>query len=295
MIGRGEGPALLVHGGAGNVEGEELDGQLAGCHLAAEATRDIIDAGGHALDAAQRAVEILEDDPRFNAGTGGALTSDGTLELDAAIMRGEDLAAGAVCSLPPFKHPIAVARAVLDERRHVLYSADGAVRFARARGFTPADPASMIIDRARQELAETAHAKTFPTGTVGAVVRDRHGHVAAATSTGGLAGKHPGRVGDSPIVGAGVYADDALGAASATGMGEGILKVSLCYRVLSSLAPNVSAADAAFDALCFMRDRTAATGGIIVVTRDGRLGLARSTKSMAYAGYWGGHAIVTGS
>ena len=293
MLGQDAGPALLVHGGAGDVEGTELDGQLAGCHAAAAAARAIIDGGGRALDAAQRAVELLEDDPRFNAGTGGALTSLSTLEFDAALMNGEDLAAGAVCALSPFRHPIAVARAVLQEGRHVLYAGDGAANFARAHHFEPADPSSMITQAARAALiGEAPH---FPAGTVGAVVRDQHGHVAAATSTGGISGKHPGRVGDSPILGAGTYADDALGAASATGMGEGILRVNLCFRTLMALSESVSPADAAFDALHYMRDRTAALGGMIVVSRDGRLGWARSTKTMAYAAYWGGHPITTGS
>ncbi len=292
----GGGHALLVHGGAGDSSGTTLDGQIEACRRAVEAAKALLEAGASALDVVQRAVEVLEDDARLNSATGGALTSAGTLELDASIMRGSDLAAGAVCSLPPFSHPVAIARAVLEDGKHVLYSAEGAVTFARAHGFNPANPTDMITAEARVALASVLanRVDTSPKGTVGAVAIDRHGHVAAATSTGGITGKQPGRVGDSAIVGAGTYADDALGAASATGQGEGILRVALCHRTLVSLATAGTPAQAAFEGLGYMKERTGAVGGLIVIGRDGQIGWARSTPSMPYAATWAQHGIMAG-
>ncbi len=288
--------SILVHGGAGDAAGTRLDAQIAGCQDAANAARVLLEAGASALDAVQRAVELLEDDPRFNAGTGGALTNLGTLELDAAIMDGTSLRAGGVCSLPPFKNPIDIARAVLDDARHVLYCGEGAAEFARTKGFQPVDPTRMITDAARESLARTlAHnPSNWAAGTVGAVARDKAGRLAAATSTGGIMGKHPGRVGDSPLLGAGTYADDTRGAASATGQGEGIMRVTLAARVIESIGAGNSPADACYDGLSFMKQRVAATGGMIAVDKDGRLGWARSTPSMAYAVTWHGHKVIGG-
>lgn len=290
------GYSILVHGGAGDASGPRLDAQIAGCQDAATAARALLEAGASALDAVQRAVSILEDDPRFNAGTGGALTSLGTLELDAAIMDGTSLRAGAVCGLPPFKNPIDVARAVLNDARHVLYCGEGAAEFARAKGFQPIDPSRMITDGARESLerALAANASNWAAGTVGAVARDTSGRLAAATSTGGIMGKHPGRVGDSPLLGAGTYADDSRGAASATGQGEGIIRVTLAARVIASIGAGDSPADACFEGLSFMKRRIAAAGGMIAIDKDGRLGWARSTSSMAYALTWRGHKVMGG-
>lgn len=295
-LGDAGGYALIVHGGAGDITGPRLDGQIEGCLRAAERAKQILETGGSALDAVQAAVVDLEDDARFNAATGGALTCEGSLELDAAIMEGHALRAGAVCGLPPFKNPITIARAALDDGKHVLYCAEGAVTFARARGFTPADPSSMITDEARAQLARYLNTGTSqgPAGTVGAVARDKHGHLAAATSTGGVVGKRPGRVGDSPLLGAGTYADNALGAASATGLGEGIMRIGLCGRVVHALAAAEQAGHAGFDVLEHMKQRTNARGGVIMIDRDGRIGWARSTHSMAYAATWQNHKVVAG-
>lgn len=284
------GACVLVHGGAGTREPAEAEDERAACSLAASAAAAVLHAGGSAIDAVQRAVEVLEDDPRFNAGTGGALTSDGTLELDAAIMEGHALRAGAVCCLPPYPHPIAVARAVLEENRHVLYSAAGADALARRAGLTPAAPGSMITPRAREQLARFLASQKPASGgnTVGAVARDAHGHLAAATSTGGIVGKRSGRVGDSPLLGAGTYADDARGAASATGHGEGILRVTLSARVLADMAAGASPEHAAAARIAELAARIGSLAGIIVVAPNGRIALARSTASMPWAAAWDG-------
>jgi len=290
------GYAILVHGGAGDASGPRLDGQVAGCQDAAAAAQQLLELGASAVEAVQLAVSLLEDDPRFNAATGGALTSAGTLELDAAIMEGTNLRAGAVCCLSPFKNPIQVARAVMEDARHVLLCGEGAAAFAREKGFLPADASSMITDAARESLARimAGGGSDWAAGTVGAVARDASGRLAAATSTGGIMAKRPGRVGDSPLLGAGTYADDTLGAASATGQGEGIMRVTLAARVVAAIAQGATPADACYEGLRWMRQRVAATGGMIVVGRDGRLGWARSTSSMAYAATWRGHKVIAG-
>jgi beta-aspartyl-peptidase (threonine type) len=296
-LGPGGGYAIIVHGGAGDAADARLDGQIEGCRSAAAVAKRILEAGGAALDAVQQAVLVLEDDSRFNAATGGALTSAGTLELDASIMEGTQLRAGAVCSLPPFRHPIAIARAVLDDARHVLYSGRGAAAFARAHGFTDADAGDMITSEALANLERVLAERpstVWPAGTVGAVARDKHGRLAAATSTGGIVGKRLGRVGDSPLLGAGTYADDASGAASSTGQGEGIMRVALAARVTIALGEDTNPGDAAFDGLVLMKRRTGALGGVIVVHRDGRIGWARSTSSMAYAASWERNGVLVG-
>lgn len=285
------GYCVLVHGGAGSRAEAELPHSRAGCAKAAQIAAAVLRAGGNALDAVQRAVEVLEDDPLFNAGTGGALTSDGHLELDASIMDGQDLRAGGVCALPPYRHPVAIARAALEDGRHVLYAGAGADAFAREAGFTPADPAAMITSGAREQLARAQERRADDDvrgNTVGAVARDAHGHLAAATSTGGISGKRAGRVGDSPVLGAGTYADDTRGAASATGRGEGILRLTLSARAVANMANGLSPEAAAHEAIAALVERVGADAGIILVAPDGRLGLARSTQSMSWAAAWDG-------
>ncbi|HVH47255.1 MAG TPA: isoaspartyl peptidase/L-asparaginase [Labilithrix sp.] len=284
----GHGPcgwSILVHGGAGDVAEDRIPKHITGCERAAAAGAAVLAAGGSALDAVQRAVEVLEDDPLFNAGTGACLNEDAAIELDASIMDGSTLRAGAVCALPTFKNPIAIARRVMQETRHVLLAAEGAARFALAHGFERADPASMITDLARSKL-ETARekhrAETWAGGTVGAVARDASGHVAAATSTGGMVNKLVGRVGDSPILGAGTYADDATAACSTTGHGEAMMRVCLA-KTASDAARTTSAEAAARASLAMMAARTEGTGGAIIARSDGSLGLARTTRTMSWA------------
>ena len=292
--------SVLVHGGAGDVSSTRREARLAGCRKAVLAAGLILEAGGSALDAAQRAVEILEDDPQFNAGTGACLTSEGTLELDASLMEGTSLRAGGVCALPSFRHPITVARAVLDAGGHVLYAGRGAERFAIHHGFTRATDAEMITapTRARFEVlraAYEAHGEPGKRrdesscgdehGTVGAVDRDRAGSVAAATSTGGRMFKDPGRVGDTPILGAGTYADDGAGAASNTGDGEAVMRLCLAKMAVEWMRTGMHPEEAARAAVRHMLDRTGGTGGIILVDGAGRIGLARTTATMAWAAH----------
>ncbi len=290
--------AVLVHGGAGAIKEASRSSRESGCRVAAEAARAILSSGGSALDAVQRAVELLEDDPQFNAGTGGSLTSEGHLELDAAIMQGRGFCAGAVCALPPFKNPIAIARCVLDEGKHVLYAAHGAEAFARSHGFEPAVEQEMITPSARERLAQALAGEPGSGGaghTVGAVALDSRGDVAAATSTGGITGKAPGRVGDSPLLGAGTYADPAFGAASATGFGEGIVRVSLTFRALMALAPRVPPDAAARAALELLEREIGSRAGLVLLGIDGRLGLARTSAAMPWAAAWDDAPAISAS
>ena len=218
-------PIVVVHGGASEWYAGTGLGRAA-CTRAAQAGWDALAAGGSALDAVIAAVRVVEDDPACNAGTGAVLTSRGTLELDACVMDGASLASGAVTVLPPFRHPIDVARAVLEDGRYHLLAGDGAAAFARARGFEPCDPQLMITPDRQAEFEGRGR---FDRGnTVGAVALDADGHLAAATSTGGMTGTDPGRVGDAPLVGGGTYADEHA-ACSCTGDGEAFARACAAF------------------------------------------------------------------
>jgi L-asparaginase / beta-aspartyl-peptidase len=291
---------VLIHGGAGDAKGSRLARHIDGCRAAAAAAAEVLRSGGGALDAVERAVVLLEDDACFNAGTGACLNADGAIELDAAVMEGRRLRAGGVCALPPFLHPVSIARAVLDDGRHVLYAANGAEGFAIGKGFSRSTVEAMTTESAREnwaaacdgrgdssppnEQAETHRDETDgPRGTVGAVARDRFGTVAAATSTGGRVGKRAGRVGDSPILGAGTYADDDGGACSATGDGEAVLRLCLAKSAIDSLRARVHPEEVARAMVRTMGERLGGKGGLILVDRFGRLGWARNTGSMTWA------------
>jgi beta-aspartyl-peptidase (threonine type) len=282
---------ILTHGGAGRVSERRREAREAGCRQAAKRAAELLAIGDSALDAVQLAVEVMEDNPRFNAGRGGALTSEGRLEFDAAIMEGAELRAGAVCSLPAFDHPIAVARAVLAEGGHVMYAGRGARRFAERAGFQRAEEDAMTTSAARRRLEKaraSGKAENWAGGTVGAVAIDAAGNLAAATSTGGMVGKKPGRVGDSPLLGVGTYADNDAGAVSATGQGEAIMRLALGSRTLAFLRIAGDPEAAACRAIELMQRRVGGTGGLILMAPGGQMALARSTPTMAWAAQWAG-------
>lgn len=291
LLDQSGGPAVLVHGGAGTNVNDDPAPHLAGTRAAAEAGLRVLLAGGSALDAAQAAAVVLEDNPTFNAGTGACLTSAGDCELDASCMNGTTLFAGGVACVKTVKNPILLARRVCDDTPHVLMAGPGADAFARECGISDYPNALLVVpkQRARFEelhalaLRDGADSVRRGLGTIGAVAVDAHGHVAACTSTGGTVYKRPGRVGDTPIIGAGTYADDHEAAASSTGLGEAILKVSLarsaCVRVREGLSPRAAAAAA----VGLLTERAHGEGGIIVAGPDGRLGWAYNTPRMARA------------
>jgi L-asparaginase / beta-aspartyl-peptidase len=278
--------SILVHGGAGDVGADRLALHVAGCEQAARVGAEVLAKGGTAIDAVEQAVLALENDPLFNAGTGACLNADGAIELDASIMSGADLKAGGVCALPSFHNPIAIARRVMDASRHVLLAGEGAARFAIEQGFSRADESTMITENARRRWEVTRQRKAvegWAGGTVGAVARDSSGHVAAATSTGGMVNKLVGRVGDSPILGAGNYADDESGGAcSATGNGEAIMRVCFAKTVIDMLL-EASAEHATRQSLAMLHARTNETAGAITVKTNGALGVARTTRTMSWA------------
>lgn len=275
-------PTLIVHGGAGAANPELSTAQRAGCSAALAAGWRALVGGGSAVDAVCEAVAQLEDDPHFNAGVGSCLTSEGTIEMDAALMGGDGLRAGAVAVVRGVLNPIRLARAIMDDGRHVLLAGPGADAFARTCGVPACAPQELITERQlrrwrqrRGHPVDDAHA-----GTVGAAAVDRHGHVAAATSTGGIFCKLAGRVGDTPLIGAGTYADDRLGAASATGDGEAIIRLGLAKLVISELGGGNAPERAAQQGIRDLGQRVRGAGGIIVVDPLGRLGYAHNTAQM---------------
>jgi beta-aspartyl-peptidase (threonine type) len=265
-------PAIIVHGGAGPVRDDSLAARLDGCKAAASAGWRIIQAGGCALDAAEAAVVVLEDNPLFNAGTGSALNRLGKIEMDAAIMDGADLRAGAVGAVAGVKNPIKLARQVLEDGRHVMLAGEGALMFAREIGFPAIDPATLIVEREKQRW-QSSH------GTVGCVAMDSEGKLAVATSTGGIFNKLPGRVGDSPLVGCGTYADES-GAASCTGHGEAIMRLVLAKSAVDLLKARRDPQAAAKEAVELLALKTGSTAGLILVDRSGEIGYARNTTHM---------------
>jgi L-asparaginase / beta-aspartyl-peptidase len=286
-------PAVAVHGGAGSLDPDDpatsggADApRLAGVTRAAEAAWRILASGGGALDAVEAAVRILEDDPTYNAGTGASLTATGEVELDASIMDGQTLRCGAVAVVKDVQNPVVLARRVMERSSLVLLAGPGASAFAREVGVAPYDNALLVTaaQRARWERLRAAPAaRARGGGTVGAVARDRNGHLAAATSTGGTAMKLPGRVGDTPIIGAGTYADDALAAVSCTGHGESFIRLTLARQAADLVARGLGAMGAAQAAVRLLAERVGGDGGLIVVGPDGEPGFAHNTPVMSRA------------
>ncbi len=286
----------MVHGGAGIYGDDTVPEAIEGVRLAAAEGFRKLAAGESALCAVLAAVRHLEDDPRFNAGTGSVLTAEGTVENDAAVMWGEDLSAGAVGALSGFANPVLVAEEIRREGTHVLLAGEGARRFALGRGLASVGPGVLVTERQRARWIEererrkaAAPAPAVVHGTVGAAAADASGHVAAATSTGGLLFKFPGRIGDTPIIGAGTFADDLGGAASATGQGEAILKVGLTRRAVELLRAGHGAMEAARIAVGELSRRTRGEAGVILVDPAGGIGWAFNTRRMSRASCDGAH------
>ena len=271
-------PALIIHGGAGVADPACSAAQHAGCAAALDAGWRVLTERGSALDAVCAAVALLEDDPAFNAGVGSCLTSDGTVEMDAALMEGSGLRAGAVAVISGVRNPVRLARAILDDARHVMLAGPAAEIFALAAGIETCSPSALVTERQRQRWQ--ARRAAPPTGTVGAAAVDLSGRVAAGTSTGGIFYKLPGRIGDSALIGAGTYADDRRGAASATGQGEAIIRIALAKLVVDGLSDGREPLLAARSGIAQLEQRVGGTGGIVVVDALGRFGHAYNTPHM---------------
>jgi len=291
--------AIAVHGGAGKWRSESESATLDGVRYAAEAGQGILKQGGSALDAVVAVVAALEDNPLFNAGTGSALNVDGDAEMDAGVMVGQGLLTGNVACLQRVKNPILVARKVMEEAGHVLLAGDGALRFARGWGFEDFDPVTPRrfedYQKKRRELLEDAgsglpylrrlllcQADEQAKGTVGCVARDVHGGLAAATSTGGVTLKLAGRIGDSPVPGAGNYATKHA-AASATGQGELMMRFLTTKSICDLVAAGYSAQKSVDEILARMAAEVGTDAGMIAVDTHGNIGIAHMTQDMPHA------------
>ena len=284
--------SLVIHGGSGGMSRERLSdaddaGARAGLERALEAGEAVLRQGGAALDAVEAAVRVLEDDPHFNAGRGSVFTYDGRIEMDAAIMEGATRNAGAVSGVTATRNPIGLARRVMEQSPHVFLSREGADRFSADQGIEQAPPGHFeTAERRRQldELRARPDSEHFDLhlkyGTVGAVARDADGHVAAATSTGGLTGKRWGRIGDSPIIGAGAFADDRGCAVSSTGAGEYFIRAGVAHEICARIRHLGEGAQQAADTVMAEVKALGGTGGVIVVTPGGEGVHSFNTKSM---------------
>ena len=286
-----QGWTLVIHGGAGRLERGSLSpetdaGARAGLNAALDAGAAILAAGGSALDAVEAAVRVLEDDPHFNAGRGACFTYDAANELDAAIMDGRTRAAGAVAGVTATKNPVSLARAVMERSPHVLLAGPGADKFSRAHDLEQAEPGWFATPERRAQLdAMKAETTTgfdvdMKYGTVGAVARDAAGHVAAATSTGGVTGKRWGRVGDSPLIGAGPYADDRAGAVSATGSGEYFIRAGVAHEICARVRFLGESMRQAGDVVLAETKALGGSGGVILAGADGEIGWSFTTAGM---------------
>ena len=284
-------PSLIVHGGAWDIPDDAVEACKAGCLRALHAGYDILLNGGYALDAIEAAITVLEDDPVFDAGYGSHLNIDGYVECDAIVMDAATLKAGSVAGLHRIKNPVQAARAVFEKSPHMMLISQGAEKFAFEQGIPLCDPAELVSpaereawDRCRADSHAAEHHRGHQQGTVGAVALDDQGRLFAATSTGGTCCKLPGRVGDSPLIGCGCYADHETGAVSSTGYGEAIMKVVLAKTACDFLRPATSTpARAAQAAVQLLANRGKGTGGLILLDKNGTPAFAFNTPRMAYA------------
>jgi beta-aspartyl-peptidase (threonine type) len=285
-------PSLIVHGGAWNIPDAAVDACRNGCQRALDRGWAILSRGGRAIDAVEASIMALEDDPVFDAGIGAHLNRDGHIELDAIIMDGNTLKAGAVAAVHNVKNPIVLARRVMERSPHMMLVGPGAEQFACEEGIPRCDESALIVDREREAwraFRESGRDPDFDAtakGTVGAVARDTHGSLIAATSTGGTLGKHPGRVGDSPLIGCGCYADAAAGGVSSTGEGEAIMRIVMAKTAVEMMRAGMTPTAAAEACLQLLHERGRGKGGLILLDAAGTPGFAFTTPRMAF-GYVG--------
>ncbi len=282
---------MVIHGGAGTIERSEMTAENEKAHRegleqALRTGYGVLKRGGSSLDAVEAAIHVLEDDPLFNAGKGAVFTHDGTNELDASIMDGKTLAAGAVAAVKHIRNPISLARMVMEKSPHVMLTGDGAETFAKKMGVALVDQKYFYTDERWQALQKLLKATPSPTrdkdrhGTVGAVALDQAGNIAAGTSTGGTTNKQFGRVGDSPVIGAGTYANNETCAVSCTGDGEYFIRAAVAHTVSALMQykglPLKEAAQTALD----NAKQLGGTGGLIALDKDGNFAMPFNTSGM---------------
>jgi beta-aspartyl-peptidase (threonine type) len=290
-------PSLIVHGGAWNIPDSVVADSKSGCLRALEAGWKILSSGGPAMDAVEAAIIVLEEDPTFDAGVGSHLNRDGHAQLDAILMDGATLKAGSVAAVERVRNPISLARAVLESSEHIMLVGDGAEQFALEQGLPLCAPGELVLERERvawRQCLGDKHAAEHHIGhqhgTVGAVAMDSARNIVAGTSTGGTCCKYPGRVGDSPLIGCGCYADSEAGGVSCTGWGEAIMKIVMAKTAIDLLQPPLdvlpmealSSQQVADACVRLLATKAKGTGGLIIIDRDGRPGVAFNTPRMAY-------------
>ncbi len=315
--------AIVVHGGAGVIERADLTPEQEAAYRAAmtkvtQAGGEVLEKGGSALDAIEAAIHLLEDDPLFNSGRGAVFTAEGRNELDASIMDGATLKAGAVAGVTRTRHPISLARAVMEKSPHVMLMGSGADTFSKEAGMEQAEPSYFFTERRWRSLEKFLAEQKLPVpprptgavvadeaaalahdegkyGTVGVVALDQAGHVAAGTSTGGTTGKRWGRVGDSPIIGAGNYASDASCAVSATGTGEYFIRLTVAREICALVEHKGLSLQAAADEVIQTKlTALGGDGGVIAVAPDGQMAWSYNTSGMYRARLAAGEPLTVG-
>ncbi|NUN69770.1 MAG: isoaspartyl peptidase/L-asparaginase [Bacteroidetes bacterium] len=286
--------SLIVHGGAWNIPTEMVEAHRTGVAAALREGWKLLSHGGSAVQAVEAAIRCMEDDPTFDAGRGSFVNALGEIELDASIMNGSTMRCGAVASVQNIRNPITVARAIMEKSDMVLLTGIGAVRFAKEHQLPTCKNDDLLVGRELQRWkqiqgqrkfsAKDAFRGTVPSDTVGAVAMDANGIIAAGTSTGGTPNKPPGRVGDSPLIGCGTYADSTIGGVSCSGWGEGIIAVSLAKSVIDKMEMTGADGDAAAAyGIQRLASKVDGLGGIVLLDRNGRPSVAYNTPRMARA------------
>ncbi len=287
--------SLVLHGGAWNIPQNLVEPHRKGLRVAIKAGWGILLKGGSAVDAVVESIGIMEDDETFDAGRGSFINAAGEVELDASIMDGSTFRAGAVAAVQNIRHPITLARKVMEESEHVMLVGMGASRFAREHGIPLCGQDDLITQRELErwrslqgdpkfKTKDAFQKRKHPTGTVGAVAFDARGNIASGTSTGGTPNKYPGRVGDSPLIGCGTYADNLVGGVSTTGWGEALIKVVMAKTVIDLMDGNGNDPErAVVDGLKILERRTGGFGGVIAINNAGKVAIAYNTPRMARA------------
>ncbi|CAL8139216.1 unnamed protein product [Orchesella dallaii] len=283
-------PILIIHGGAGTITSEHAAHKRIGMVASIRAGFQVLLDTDNPMDAVEAAIHVLESSPAFNAGYGSVLTENGEIEMDAIVINGTDLTAGAVGAMKHVLHPISVARFVMNSTEHVFLVGEFAEKFAESRGI-PLVPTSELIANStggkmgvKSHLGRKIRSSYDDVGTVGAVAINSKGNIVAGTSTGGLTGKMEGRVGDAPLVGSGTLADDDVAGISATGDGEAFIRWRVASRVASLIEQGVNASEAILTVLNGMTNKIPGTsGGCIAITKDGEIGFQWNSEHLAWA------------
>lgn len=286
--------ALVIHGGAGVMDQKSITPKIQAEYLKVlnrvlQVGDSVLSHGGTCMDAVEKAIVIMEDSPLFNAGKGAVFTHDGLVELDASIMDGKSLKAGAIAAVRDIKNPIRVARAVMEKSEHVMLNGTGASQFAKEQGFVPVDNSYFYTEKRRQQLDELLKKEreagvNDKHGTVGCVALDKYGNIAAGTSTGGMTNKKYGRIGDSPIIGAGTYASNETGGFSCTGHGEYYIRLGFSRDISALIEYKSLSVQEACKTEVEKLTKLGGTGGVIGLDRKGNIAMEFNTSGM-FRGY----------